>query len=58
MTFSERTNFIQELEIYIQYLKANLANGWYNGQEDKNNVSSELEHITNQLKDIKKEVNN
>ena len=44
---------IQDLEMDIQYLEANLANGWYNGDDDKHNVQSELETLKAKLKRIK-----
>jgi len=41
---------IEELKLHIQYLQAVLSNGWYNGQEEKNERSAELEEYQKALK--------
>ena len=33
---TKAVDFIQELKLDIQYLKAAMANGWYKNQKDKN----------------------
>ncbi len=43
-------DLIEELKLDIQYLQAVLANGWYNGQEEKNERSAELEEYQQSLK--------
>ena len=45
---------ITELESDIQYLQANLANGWYNNQNEKNEVSAELEELKAQVIRLRK----
>ncbi len=41
---------IEELKLDIQYLQAVLSNGWYNGQEEKNERSAELEEYKQAIK--------
>tara|TARA_R100000278_G_scaffold111246_2_gene88715 strand:+ start:304 stop:456 length:153 start_codon:yes stop_codon:yes gene_type:complete len=48
-----REEIIADLEMDIQYLEANLANGWYETQEERNEVSSELESSKRKLELIK-----
>ena len=45
---------LTDLEMEIQYLEANLANGWHETQEEKNEVSAELEQLKRIL-DMKNE---
>ena len=40
---------IEELKLDIQYLQAVLSNGWYNGREEKNERSAELEYLIGKL---------
>ena len=40
---------IQELEMDIQYLTDKVANGWYNGQDEKNNILAEREYLEGKL---------
>jgi len=49
--------FIQELNLDIQYLNDVLSNGYYKNQTDKNNKSSELESLERMFCDIKQEFN-
>ena len=45
---------IAELEMDIQYLKANLANGWYIGsKQSKNDILAKLEYKQNKLSRVK-----
>jgi len=55
---TKAVDFIQELKLDIQYLKAAMSNGWYKNQKDKNNKASELYGLEKMLKDIKQELNN
>jgi len=43
-------DLIEELKLDIQYLQAVLANGWYNGQQEKNERSAELEEYQQAIK--------
>jgi hypothetical protein len=40
---------IQELEMDIQYLTDKVANGWYNGQDEKNNILAQREYLESKL---------
>ncbi len=42
---------IEKINLDIQYLKANLDNGWYIGmKQSKNDILSELEYKQNKIK--------
>lgn len=42
---------IEKINLDIQYLKANLDNGWYIGlNQSKNDILSELEYKQNKIK--------
>jgi len=45
---------IQELEMDIQYLTDKVANGWYNGQDEKNNILAQREYLESKLIRINK----
>jgi len=45
---------IQELEMDIKYLTDKVANGWYNGQDEKNNILAEREYLEGKLIRINK----
>ena len=49
---TKAVDFIQELKLDIQYLKAAMANGWYKNQKDKNEIKKLSKHNSKQALEI------